>query len=117
MSIWQFIPLGWVAISVVLYICSVVISVIRNHSLTKLVKASEYELWEKYRNHDVVGIKAPVWHFNPLNLPKQVSEAFENNVAFETKRRKAVKSYIMVLVLFANLGLAIVLCIVVWALL
>ncbi len=116
MSTWKFIPLGWLAISVVLYIGSAVILVIKSHSLTKLIKASEYELWKRYRNQDVVGIKGPVWHFNPLNLPKQVREVFENNVAFETKRRKAVKSYITVLVLFANVSLAIVLCIVVWAL-
>ncbi len=117
MSIWQFIPLGWVAISAVLYICSVVILAIRNHSLSRLIKALDYELWKKYRFQACGAFQFLAWPLFPLWPPKEVSEAFENNVAFETKRRKAVKGYITALVLFANVNLAIVLCIVVWALL
>ncbi len=116
MSIWKFIPIGWLAISVVLCIGSAFIAFKRRHSLSRLIKALDYELWKKYRVQAWGIIQPLTWHFNPLDLPKQVCEAFENNSVFEAKRRKAARSMIIMIACGVNVSLAIVLCIVVWAL-
>ena len=64
-----FIIFGLVLICAVGFLCSFIFAIVHNLRLTNYIKKENYQLWLDEREKSTVGIRLPVWLFNPFSLP------------------------------------------------
>ena len=71
---WVVIIFGLVLICAVGFVGSSIFAIVHNLRLTNYIKRDDYQLWLDWREKNTVGIRLPMWLFNPSSLPDKYKQ-------------------------------------------
>ena len=76
---WVIIIVGLVLICALGFVGSFIFAIVHNLRLTNYIKRNDYQLWLVAREKSTVGIRLPIWLFNPSSLPDKYRQNNEQD--------------------------------------